>query len=368
VRVPSSVPSLRIATFSYGLPVPGLKRGGIERAAHTLADGLARRGHQVVVFTHDPKPSGATYDVRLLPWKAFVDTWVGRRVTMGYLGNVLAIAPDYSEFDAIVTHGDSLLLPIAGKPLIRVLHGCALGEARSARAIGRTLLQFGVYAQELATAALQRGAVSVSESGRRQNPFVRRVICHGVDERLFAPEPSERSARPSLLFVGTLAGRKRGHFLLQSFADTVRRTHPDASLTIVGDEGPPCAGVTYRVGVTDTELASLYRRAWLYVTPSTYEGFGLPYLEAMACGTPVVATPNPGSLEILDRGKYGVIAADEEFGESISSLLSDESARAELSARGLCRARDYSLSLMLDRYEALLQDLVGTDATRVVSV
>jgi phosphatidyl-myo-inositol alpha-mannosyltransferase len=366
--VPSGVLRLRIAMFSYGLPVPGLKRGGIERAAHTLADGLGRRGHRVVVFTHDAKPAGAAYDVRRLPWKAFVDTWLGRRVTMGYLGNVLAIAPDYREFDAIVAHGDSLLLPIARKPVIRVLYGSALGEARSARSPGRRLLQLGVYAQELLTASLQNGVVAISDSTRRENPFVRRVICLGVDDRVFAPEPRERSATPSLLFVGTLAGRKRGRFLLRAFADAVRQAHPDATLTIVGDEGPPCAGVTYRIGVPDAELASLYRRSWAYVTPSTYEGFGLPYLEALACGTPVVATPNPGSVEILDHGNYGVIAADAEFGERISALLSDEQARARLSARGLGRARDYSLGVMLDRYEALLADLVGSNATRVVSV
>jgi phosphatidyl-myo-inositol alpha-mannosyltransferase len=354
--------------LSYGLPVPGLKRGGIERSAHMLADGLAGRGHRVVVFTHDPKPSGAAYDVQMLPWKTMVDTWLGRRVTMGYLGNVLALAPDYSGFDAIVAHGDSLLLPMSGKPVVRILHGSALGEARSARSIGRGLLQLGVYTQELLTASLQRGVVAVSESTRRQNPFVRRVICLGVDERVFGPEPRERNARPSLLFVGTLDGRKRGHFLLRSFADVVRRAHPDATLTVVGDQGPSCAGVTYRVGVTDIELASLYRRAWAYVTASTYEGFGLPYLEAMACGTPVVATPNSGSVEILDRGKYGVLAGDREFGERISSLLSDDQSRSALSAGGLCRAKDYSLSLMLDRYEVLLFDLVGTGVRSVVSV
>ena len=127
-------------------------------------------------------------------------------------------------------------------------------------------------------------------------------------------------------------------------------------------------GVTYRIGVTDVELASLYRRAWAYVTPSTYEGFGLPYLEAMACGTAVVATPNPGSVEMLDHGKYGVLAADEEFGPSISTLLSDAQARDALRARGLCRARQYSLSVMLDRYEALLFDLMGTHATGVASL
>ncbi len=361
-------PRLRLATFSYGLPVTGLKRGGIERSAHTIADGLARRGHNVVVFTHDPKPAEATYEVRQLPWKKFVNTWIGRRMTMGYLGNVLAIAPNYAEFDAIIAHGDSLLLPITGKPVIRVLHGSALGEARSARSGGRALLQAGVYAQEVLTALLQKGAVAVSESARRQNPFVRRVICHGVDDRLFAPRPEERSAQPSLLFVGTLAGRKRGKFLLRAFVDDVRPIHQDATLTIVGDDGPACPGVTYRTGIADVELATLYRRAWAYVTPSAYEGFGLPYLEAMACGTPVVATPNPGSVELLDHGTYGLLATEQEFGQKISALLSDAPARALFAKRGLCRARAYSLTAMLDRYEALLFDLVGAHAAPVPSV
>ena len=229
------------------------------------------------------------------------------------------------------------------------------------------MLQLGVYVQELLTALLQRGVVAVSESTRRQNPFVRRVICLGVDDQLFAPEP--RTQRQTLAALCRHAGRPQARPLP---AAVLRRRRAagasDATLTIVGDQGPPCPGVTYRMGVTDVELASLYRRAWVYVTPSTYEGFGLPYLEAMACGTPVVATPNPGSVEMLDHGKYGVLAADEEFGDSISSLLSDAQARAALSARGLRRAREYSLSLMLDRYEALLFELVGTDATRVVSV
>ena len=113
-----------------------------------------------MVFTHDPKPSGAAYDVRMLPWKTFVDTWVGRRVTMGYLGNVLALVPDYSEFDAIVAHGDSLLLPMTGKPVFRILHGSALGEARSARSIGRC----APAARRVRAGAADRAALS----GRRR--------------------------------------------------------------------------------------------------------------------------------------------------------------------------------------------------------
>ena len=356
------LPRLRLAVLSYGLPARAHKRGGIERAAHTLADGLARRGHEVVVLSHDPKPADAAYDVAPLPWRGFVGTWFGRRVTMGYLGNVLALIPDYREFDAIIAHGDSLLLPLVGKPVVRVMHGSALGEARSAASLGRRVLQLGVFVQELATAFCSSGVVAVSENTCRDNPFVRRVIPHGVDERFFSRSGSGRSADPSVLFVGALDGRKRGRFLVEGFLRTVRTAYPAATLDIVGPSGPPAHGVTYHTGITDDTLAALYRRAWVYASPSSYEGFGLPYLEAMACGTPVVASPNPGSTEVLDGGRCGVLATDDAFAHDVAALLGDVARRDELTALGLARAREYSLSRMLGHYEELLFELTEVHA------
>jgi phosphatidyl-myo-inositol alpha-mannosyltransferase len=361
------VPPMRLAVFSYGLPVPGRKRGGIERAAHTLAEGLARRGHRVVVFSHDPAPPGASYEVRELPWKRFVETWLGRRVTMGYLGNLLALTPDYREFDAVIAHGDSLLLPLKGKPIVRIMHGSALREARSSRSPGRFVLQVGVYLQELATALVEKGTVAVSESARRDNGFVRRVIPHGVDPAIFFPEPSGKTAEPSVLFVGALDGRKRGRLLLDLFQRFVRVAHPNASLAMVGPAGPPAAGVTYHTGVGDAELARLYRRAWVYASPSTYEGFGLPYLEAMASGTAVLATPNPGSREMLLDGRCGRLAADAAFAGALVALLGDGRERRALEAAGLQRAREFPLDTMIDRYEALLMELGAADARRAAS-
>jgi glycosyltransferase involved in cell wall biosynthesis len=125
--------------------------------------------------------------------------------------------------------------------------------------------------------------------------------------------------------------------------------------------------VRYVTGISDAELASLYRRAWVYASPSTYEGFGLPYLEAMACGTPVVASENPGSVDVL-AGGCGVLPTDDDFAGAIASLLSDEAARVRLSHAGLIRARDLSLARMLDGYEKVLFELTGVYVKSMASV
>jgi len=307
------------------------------------------------------------YDVRPLPWKAFVETWVGLRMTAGYLGNVLALQIDLRGFDAVIAHGDSLLLSIVRKPVIRVMHGSARGEALHATSVGRAILQWGVYLQELLTALISPSTVvGVSANTQRDNPFVRSVIANGIDTAIFHPLPAGKSPHPSIIFVGALDGRKRGAFLLDIFARAIRPAYPDAELTFVGAAGPAQSGVTYVTGVRDDELASLYRRAWVCAVPSTYEGFGLPYVEAMACGTAVVATPNPGSREVLGED-YGGLADDSEFAATLVGLLADEGTRRALERAGIDRASEFSIDTMIDRYEVLLTNLRGSHARSVVS-
>lgn len=351
--------SYRLAVFSYGLPCPGQKRGGIEQVAHDLANALVERGHAVTVFSYDPAPPDARYEVRGLPLRAFVTSWLGRRITMGYLGNAIALLASYTGFDAIVAHGDSLLLPLTGKPVVRVMHGSAREEARSATSIGRTVLQYGVYVQELLTARLQRGTVGISENTRVSNPFVRRVIPDGIDLDLFAPADGERSATPMVLFVGAMGGRKRGAWLLERFQREIRPAFPDAELHLVCTPGEPADGVHYHTGLERPALAALYQRAWVYASPSTYEGFGLPYVEAMACGTPVVASSNPGSLEVLSGGRYGLVVDDEAFASTICRLLGSRAEREALGRAGLARAADYDIRRSAAAYEAVIEELVA---------
>jgi glycosyltransferase involved in cell wall biosynthesis len=285
---------------------------------------------------------------------------------MGYLGNVMALLPNYHPCDVVIAFGDSLLLPFKQKPVLRVMSGSALGEAASARSVGRCLLQAGVYVQELAT-ALTQTTVGVSDNTRRYNPFVREVILHGVDSTIFFPQPGAKTSDPSLIFVGATEGRKRGRFLLNIFETIIRPAYPTASLMFVGPEGVSMPGVSYHTGVSDGELATLYRRAWLCVSPSTYEGFGYPYLEAMASGTGVVATPNPGSREVLADGAYGRLVEDAAFARAIVELLGDQTSRHALETAGLRRAQHLSLDSMINSYETVLTRLSGRHARSIAS-
>lgn len=349
--------SLRIAIYTYGLPVVGERRGGIERVAHELADGLGRRGHEITVWTHDPRPAGSAYQTRELPWKRFSTSWLGRRMTMGYLGNILAVLPRYGDVDAIIAHGDSVLLPLRGRRVVRVMYGSALAEALTARTPWRFLLQIGVYGQELVTAALQSPCVGISDNTCCWNPLVQKSIRLGVDLSRFFPDPRAKTPQPSIMFVGALGGRKRGRLLLEWFARTIRPRFPNATLDMVCELGPASPGVVYRRGLANGQLAALYRRAWVYASPSAYEGFGLPYLEAMASGTPVIATPNPGSRELLGGGKFGLLRDDRSFPGALERLLADDTRRRHWAAQGLARAQEFSLPRMIDQYERLLLDL-----------
>ncbi len=161
------------------------------------------------------------------------------------------------------------------------------------------------------------------------------VIPHGVDPA-FAPEGN--GAHDYLLYVGAIQARKDPVAAAEA-AESV-----GLPLVVAGPEREPALareleshGADLRGYVEKDELARLYRGAACLVLPSRYEGFGLPVLEAMACGTPVVAYSDPALREVA--GDAAVFAEPGGLADAIRLALGD---RERLAAAGIERARQFS--------------------------
>jgi len=266
---------------------------------------------------------------------------------------------DFSGFDVLHAHGDNYLLD-GRHPQVRTFYGSARDEARFAVSLRRHLYQWLMIGLENRGARVADLNVGISEATRARLPRIQTIIPCGVDGERFRPcARADKASAPTMLFVGTVGGRKRGAFLADLFSRTVRPRFPNAQLWSVADAPLAGEGIVNFGKVTLETLADLYARAWVFCLPSTYEGFGVPYVEALAAGTAVVASPNPGAREVLCEGKFGVLASDETLGEALCDLLGDAGRRDALAAGGLARARDFSWEQVAARYEQVYADLLG---------
>jgi glycosyltransferase involved in cell wall biosynthesis len=233
-----------------------------------------------------------------------------------------------------------------------------------------------VYARLLMWSASKKAdrILTVSEASKRDilhffqvPPEKVTVIYNAIDER-FLGEPDHQRMElvrqrfqldhPFVLYVGNIRPHKNLERLMEAFARVRATGLDDLRLVIIGDElsrYPPLRQSVHRHHLEkfvrffgfqpyDT-LAAFYRLARVFAFPSLYEGFGLPPLEAMACGTPVV-TSNVSSLPEVAGG--AALLVDPRDVSSIAAGLhravTDSSLRAELVAKGLARAREFSWS------------------------
>jgi glycosyltransferase involved in cell wall biosynthesis len=146
-----------------------------------------------------------------------------------------------------------------------------------------------------------------------------------------------------LLFVGALDARKDPDSLLRAWASATRAKQ-GIELVIAGDPGkqapPSMPGARMLGRVDDPDLADLYGAAGCFVFPSRYEGFGLPCLEAMACGCPVAAYRNSSLPEVVDEA--GELVADgdaEALGRAAAGMVAEPGRWRRL---GLQRAKEFS--------------------------
>jgi phosphatidyl-myo-inositol alpha-mannosyltransferase len=342
----SSVPAnpLKIAMISYYLP--SASKIGVGYQVHELANELSRRGNEVTVFSECPPVDGALYGHKHIRLSGSLRTF--RFATQ--LRKV-----DFSGFDALHAHGDDYWLWRRRVPVhVRTIHGSCFEEALTIKGSKERLRMVLLGLSEVLASVVADHPVVVSPQTRRWTPWVDVVIPNGVDTTRFRPA-KYRSSEPSILFVGTWGGRKRGADLAQAFTRDVLPAVPDARLQMVCQDAPPNPGsrVTVLGQLSDAELAAAYQRSWAFCLPSDYEGFGIPYVEAMASGLPIVATPNVGARYVLNEGKAGVIVPLADIGVALRDLLLNSEDRNRLTAASLERAQAFTLSSVADAYEAL---------------
>ncbi|MFC4243701.1 glycosyltransferase family 4 protein [Gryllotalpicola reticulitermitis] len=336
---------MKIAMISYYLP-SGSKIG-VGYQAHEIASALAARGHDVHMFSACPPVDGAVYEHHL------VDPGPRLR-TFAFAFRLRAL--DFSGYDVVHAHGDDYLLWGRRMPRhVRTIHGSCFEEALRIRGGYERLRMLLLGFSEVLASLVADASVAVSPQTRRWTPWVRRVIPNGVDAGRFRPEPGERAQRPTILFVGTWGNRKRGGELAAAFQRSVLPVIPDAELEMVCRDAPDEPGLGIRIlgRLDDQQLAAAYRRAWVFCLPSAYEGFGIPYAEALSSGTPVIATPNVGARYVTDDGRAGVLAPLDDLGAELVELLRDADRRDDLTGVGLERARSFDLDTVVEQYERL---------------
>jgi glycosyltransferase involved in cell wall biosynthesis len=210
------------------------------------------------------------------------------------------------------------------------------------------------------------------------------VIYNGIDELFSAPPAEDDVERvreryqldhPFILYAGNIKPHKNLERTIEAF-HLLRQSSEfaEVKLIIIGDEIAKYAALRHAVHrhklhkyvrffgfVQDRTLAILYRLAAVFVFPSLYEGFGLPPLEAMASGTPVI-TANVSSLpEVVGDAALLVDPLQPEaIAEAIRRVLTDSTLRADLRSRGLDRARQFSWERSVRRVREIYDEVLDT--------
>jgi glycosyltransferase involved in cell wall biosynthesis len=320
---------------------------GIERYALSLTAAMARRAPgEVVLFTRPNAPEA----LRALPVEQHAAPFKHRfSIEQAWLP--LAAARARVELLHMLAFPTPVLW--RGRAAITV-HDATPWLHPDTISAGMRYYYGPLYRQALRRAA---GIFTVSESSRAD--LVRalgvpaehiHVTPNGVDPSFFAARAPDGPRAPYLLAVGTLEPRKNLPVLIDAFRQ-LRAEGRDLQLVLVGRQGwadsLPLAELAAHVRLTgsipDAELAELYAGASCFVLPSLYEGFGLSLAEAMAVGTPAVASDIPALRELGgDTVRYAPPCSSRAFADVIREVLDHRDESAAAARRAQDRARRFS--------------------------
>ena len=301
--------------------------GGSELHAHRIASLWASRGLEVTMRTSraNGHPAIAERDGYTVVRKA------GRYAV--FPASAISGSVRVRRTDGLVEiwNGMPFLSPLwAPGPHIVFLHHVHAEMWEMVLPRNRNLARLGrIFEQRIAPPLYRRTRiVTLSESSRseivsmlRMDPRQVSVVAPGVDERFTSAAGGAKSETPLVVAVGRLVPVKRFELLMDALAK-VKVEHPGLRAVIVGEgyERQNLEARRSELGadswiempgrLSDEELADVYARAWVLVSASLREGWGMTITEAGASGTPAVATRIAGHTDAVDEGRSGILVQD----------------------------------------------------------
>ena len=213
-----------------------------------------------------------------------------------------------------------------------------------------------------------------------------KVICHGVSAD-FKPQGQEkiniirekyRLSQPYFLFVGSFKPLKNIPGIIQAFALFCKRSKSSYKLVLIGSdfwrdkeisktiEDLDLESEVVNLGYLETDdLPAIYSGATAFISPSLYEGFGMPHLEAMSCGTPVITSDGSSMSEMIEKAGLLVDPFNiYEISQAMQRLVTDKELYSKLKEKSLKRAKEFSWKKSAESLLDMIKNLIDSRSGR----
>lgn len=366
--------------------------GGSEVYVERIAAEFVSRGHHATVLcaTHPGAAAEETTDsgVRMLRrgGRRTVYLWAALVYLSGWLGLGALVRRPFGRPDVVidVCNGLPFLCPIyARRPVIALVHH--VHREQWPVVLGARAARIGWWIESKLAVRVYRRCryVTVSTATRDElaslgvDPARITVVHNGTPELAGVSAP--RSRYPSVVVLGRLVPHKRVEIALRAVAELAPEFPAirlvvagqgwwEARLREVADELGIGERVTFAGFVTDAEKHALLSSAWVALTPSLKEGWGLTIVEAGAAGTPTVAFRSAGGVsEAIRDGETGLLADDmDDFVARVRELLADDQRRSTMGEAARAYAATFTWTVSGDQFAALVTGFADARLTQAV--
>ena len=286
-------------------------------------------------------------------------------------------------------HGTNYDIPVWGQcPTVLTIHDLSLllfPQTHEERRVRRARRRLPVMSRRATLIITPTNAVKSEVCEHLRIPRDKVVVVNEAPRRSFQPMPGEQASatvrrlgldEEFILYVGTIEPRKNLITLVKAFEQILRSTTLRPQLVIAGKKGwltdelfayIESAQLGDRIRLTgylgDDELRALYSACRVMVYPALYEGAGLPTLEAMACGAPVITTNTPAISEMVgDKARLFSPADFDALARHIVELLTTPAARESMSRAGIHHAAQFSWERAAAETLEVYQKVLGVKA------